>query len=117
MFFLVTLSAAWSVRRVFGQALFSRGRFDTQMFLLGAAFLLLETRAVTQLSLLFGSTWIVNTSVFGGVLAMVLAANTVASHWKGYKREPTFSRAIRNIIGATSFHAPVRDGKGWGQRA
>ena len=43
------------------------------MFLLGAAFLLLETRAVTQLSLLFGSTWIVNTSVFGGILAMVLA--------------------------------------------
>jgi len=98
VFFLVTLSAAWSVRRVFGQSLFSRGRFDTQMFLLGAAFLLLETRAVTQLSLLFGSTWIVNTSVFGGVLAMVLAANTVASRWKGYKREIWYGLLTLSLI-------------------
>jgi hypothetical protein len=51
------------------------------MFLLGAAFLLLETRAVTQLSLLFGSTWIVNTSVFGGILAMVLVANALAGRF------------------------------------
>jgi len=87
VFLLVGLSAAWSVRGVFGESLFSRGRFDPQMFLLGAAFLLLETRAVTQLSLLFGSTWIVNTSVFGGVLAMVLAANALAGRLTGYRRE------------------------------
>jgi hypothetical protein len=87
VFLLVGLTAAWAVRRVFGESVFSRGRFDAQMFLLGAAFLLLETRAVTQLSLLFGSTWIVNTSVFGGVLAMVLAANAFAAKVKSYKRE------------------------------
>ena len=66
MFFLVAVTRRLVVRACSATALFSRGRFDTQMFLLGAAFLLLETRAVTQLSLLFGSTWIVNTSVFGG---------------------------------------------------
>ena len=86
VFLLVGLTAAFAVRRVFGASVFSTGRFDAQMFLLGAAFLLLETRAVTQLSLLFGSTWVVNTSVFGGVLAMVLAANGVAGFLREYKR-------------------------------
>jgi spermidine synthase len=46
-------------------------------FLLGAAFLLLETKSVTELSLVFGSTWIVNAVVIAGFLAMALLANTV----------------------------------------
>ena len=44
------------------------------LFLLGVAFLLLETRAVTGFALLFGTTWIVNAFVFAGVLLAVLAA-------------------------------------------
>jgi hypothetical protein len=44
------------------------------LFLLGAAFLLLETKNVTGFALLFGTTWLVNAFVFGGVLAAVLAA-------------------------------------------
>jgi SAM-dependent methyltransferase len=41
---------------------------------LGAAFLLLETRAVTWSALLFGTTWIVNAIVFAGILVVVLLA-------------------------------------------
>jgi hypothetical protein len=41
---------------------------------LGAAFLLLETRAVTWSALLFGTTWLVNAIVFAGVLIVVLLA-------------------------------------------
>jgi hypothetical protein len=44
------------------------------LFLLGAAFLLLETKNVTGFALLFGTTWLVNAFVFGGVLLAVLAA-------------------------------------------
>jgi hypothetical protein len=33
----------------------------------------------------------------------------------GCWRLPTFTRAIRTIIGVTLFHGPVRDGKGWFQ--
>src|ERR1039458_3005613 len=47
-------------------------------FFLGAGFLLLETKAVTQLSLLFGTTWIVNSVVIGAFLAMALVANALA---------------------------------------
>ncbi len=44
------------------------------LFLLGAAFLLLETKNVTGFALYFGTTWLVNALVFGGVLIAVLAA-------------------------------------------
>src|SRR5208337_1383404 len=50
-------------------------RFNGRMFFLGAAFMLLETKAVVQLALLFGSTWIVNSMVFFTVLVLILLAN------------------------------------------
>jgi SAM-dependent methyltransferase len=51
------------------------------LFLLGAAFLLLETKAVTGFALLFGTTWVVNALVFAGVLLAVLAAVEVTRRW------------------------------------
>lgn len=44
-------------------------------FLLGLGFTLVESAAVVRLSLLFGSTWLVNAVVFAAVLAMIFAAN------------------------------------------
>lgn len=44
------------------------------LFFMGAAFLLLETRSITTFALLFGTTWIVNAIVFAGVLVAVLSA-------------------------------------------
>jgi hypothetical protein len=52
-----------------------RVALDSRMFFLGAAFMLLETRAVTQTALLFGSTWVVNSSVFFIILVLILLAN------------------------------------------
>jgi hypothetical protein len=46
----------------------------TDMFLLGAAFMLLETKNVIGFALYFGTTWLVNALVFFGVLVSVLAA-------------------------------------------
>jgi SAM-dependent methyltransferase len=46
-----------------------------RMFFLGAAFMLLETKAVVQMALLFGSTWLVNSAVFFTVLILILLAN------------------------------------------
>ncbi len=48
---------------------------DMAMFLLGAGFLLLETKSVTQMSLLFASTWRVNVLVFLSILTMIFFAN------------------------------------------
>lgn len=44
------------------------------LFFMGAAFLLLETKNVATFALLFGTTWFVNALVFAGVLVIVLAA-------------------------------------------
>ena len=49
--------------------------FDPLLFFMGAAFLLIETRGVTSLSLVFGSTWVVNAAIFSGILVTVLGAN------------------------------------------
>ena len=48
---------------------------DWTLFLLGASFLLLETKSVTEMSLLFGSTWQVNVLVFSAILMLIFGAN------------------------------------------
>lgn len=84
----ILIVAAWSARSVFG---FGRGgQFDLPLFLMGAAFLLIETRGVTSMSLLFGSTWIVNSAVFAGILTMVLCANLAVARWQWRNPTPWF---------------------------
>jgi len=48
---------------------------SVQLFFLGAGFMLVETKAVVTMALLFGSTWVVNSVVFFAVLVMILIAN------------------------------------------
>jgi len=50
-------------------------RPNWQMFFLGSGFMLLETKGVVHMSLLFGSTWVVNSIVFAAILIMILLAN------------------------------------------
>lgn len=50
-------------------------RPNWQMFFLGAGFMLLETKSVVHMTLLFGSTWLVNSIVFFAILSMILASN------------------------------------------
>ena len=50
-------------------------RPNWHMFFLGAGFMLLETKGVVEMALLFGSTWIVNSIVFVAILMMILCAN------------------------------------------
>jgi hypothetical protein len=49
------------------------------LFFIGAAFLLIETKAVTALGLIFGSTWLLNSIVIGAILVMILVANLLAA--------------------------------------
>ena len=78
--FLILVASALAARVSSRAPCGSVGRALTRMlpyrdlFLLGAAFLLLETKSVTGFALLFGTTWVVNALVFAGVLIAVLAA-------------------------------------------
>jgi hypothetical protein len=51
---------------------------DVDLFFMGAAFMLLETKNVVQFALLFGTTWFVNALVFFGILLTVYLAIEVA---------------------------------------
>jgi hypothetical protein len=55
-----------------------RMRPYADLFFMGGAFLLLETKNVVQFALLFGTTWAVNAAVFAGILLSVLAAIELA---------------------------------------
>jgi SAM-dependent methyltransferase len=55
------------------------GRWSWEMFLLGAAFMLLETKSIIQFALLWGSTWMVASLVIAAVLTMAMAATFVAA--------------------------------------
>jgi SAM-dependent methyltransferase len=55
------------------------GRWSWQFFLLGAGFMLLETKSIIQFALLWGSTWVVASLAILAVLGMALVSNYVVS--------------------------------------
>ena len=63
------------LRRRSGAAMAQSSGLLLQMFFLGAGFMLVETKAVVHMALLFGGTWIVNSVVIFAVLVMILIAN------------------------------------------
>ena len=76
-FYLLTLAlillAALALVRIMAGTLRPMGRY-LDLFCMGAAFLLLETKNVVQFALLFGTTWFVNSLVFLGILIAVYLA-------------------------------------------
>jgi len=70
---LIMLAVSLTLLRVFAPA--GGYRPNGRMFFLGAGFMLLETKGVVHLALLFGSTWVVNSIVFFAILVMVLLSN------------------------------------------
>ena len=74
MILVVSAIAVFATLR--GQA----GAWSWQFFLLGAGFMLLETKSIIQFALLWGSTWVVASLAIASVLTMALVANFVVAH-------------------------------------
>ena len=72
--------------------------FDLQMLFLGAGFMLVETKAVVRMALLFGGTWMVNTVVFFAVLVVIMMANLVVLKWRPTKLAPFYVGVILALI-------------------
>ncbi len=72
-------------------------RFDWHMFFLGTAFMLLEVKSLTTFSLLFGSTWLVNSLVFFAILSSVLLAILVNRRFK-FKRIGVFYLLLFGVL-------------------
>jgi len=73
---LILAASLVTVRLAAGRLRRMAGYLD--LWFMGAAFLLLETKNVVQFALLFGTTWFVNATVFAGILLSVLAAVELA---------------------------------------
>ena len=71
--------AVGAASRVTGVPL--RRGFSPHFFVLGIAFLLLETRSLVTFSLLFGTTWSVNALVFFAILLSVLVAIGISARF------------------------------------
>jgi hypothetical protein len=67
----IALVSLFIIARSFPEAL----RPDMHFWLLGAAFMLVEFKSITELALLFGTTWFVNSLAISGILVMALMAN------------------------------------------
>jgi SAM-dependent methyltransferase len=72
--------------------------FDAPMFFLGAGFMLIETKAVVHMALLFGSTWRVNSVVFFAVLLMILDANLFVLRAAPAKLWPYYTGLIVALV-------------------
>jgi hypothetical protein len=75
---LILLASIVLVRPAAGPYRRMAGYID--LFFMGAAFMLLETKNIVQFALLFGTTWFVNALVTAGVLVAVFAAVEVSRH-------------------------------------
>ena len=75
----------------------SGSALNLQLFFLGAGFMLVETKAVVTMALLFGSTWVVNSVVFLAVLVMILLANLWTLRFKAARLWPYYAGLLLTL--------------------
>src|SRR5262249_44932182 len=63
-------------------------RTDWHFFLLGAAFMLLETQNISKASVVLGNTWLVNAVIVSGIMMMILISNSIASRFPKIPKGP-----------------------------
>jgi spermidine synthase len=76
-----------------------------QFFFLGAGFMLLETKAIIQFALLWGSTWVVASLAIASVLCMALVANVIVERVE--IRRPLVVGSVLVALLAANFLLPI----------
>lgn len=75
-------------------------------FFLGAGFMLLETKSITEMGLVFGATWIVNSVVIASILLVILLANFFLMRYE--KFDKTYAAyALLGIAIAAAYLFPL----------
>jgi SAM-dependent methyltransferase len=75
-----------------------RARPSGRMFFLGAGFMLLETKGVVHMALLFGATWMVNSIVFFAILTMILLSNLYVVVMRPRRLEPYYTLLLAALL-------------------
>jgi SAM-dependent methyltransferase len=94
----MAIVAALSLALLFAVAPVRRARPNGQMFFLGAGFMLLETKAVVHMALLFGATWVVNSIVFFAILAMILVSNLYVLAARPKRLSPYYALLVAALL-------------------
>jgi spermidine synthase len=102
---LMLLAFGWRVTR------HQMNQPNMAMFFLGAGFMLLETKAVVHMALVYGSTWIVNTVVFSAILVMIFTANL----WVLRSKPSNLARyyVVLLVLLAANVVVPLNSFLGW----
>jgi SAM-dependent methyltransferase len=74
-----SLVSVWLTLHALGARGSEARGWSWQFFLLGAGFMLLETKSIIQFALLWGSTWVVASLAIASVLTMALIANAIVA--------------------------------------
>jgi SAM-dependent methyltransferase len=90
----MAIIATLSLAILLASAPVRRARPDGRMFFLGAGFMLLETKGVVHMALLFGATWLVNSIVFFAILTMILVANLYVTIVRPVRLAPYYALLI-----------------------
>lgn len=87
-------------------------RPNLHFLLLGAGFMLLETRSITQMALVFGATWNVNAIVIASVLLTILIANALVRAGRGLSSRTAYVLLVATLgLGAVfSFESLLQFG-------
>ncbi len=102
---MILIVAVFGVTAAVGRNFFQDAR--PVMFFLGAAFLLLETKSITEFSLLFGSTWTVNLFVVLGILIVILLANLLFLRFSAFPRWILFAGLFASLL--LCYGIPVKE--------
>jgi hypothetical protein len=90
----ILAATAVLLRLVLGRSL----RFHRGMFLLGAGFLLVETRVIAQLALLFGTTWRVSGIAILSILVIAWLGSIAARRWSGLSDRWLYAGLLASLV-------------------
>jgi spermidine synthase len=104
-----SLAAVWGAMRLAGGGPAKRDPTSravaAEFFFLGAGFMLLETKAIIQFALLWGSTWVVASLAIASVLCMALVANLIVERIE--IRRPLLVGAVLVALLAANYALPI----------
>ncbi|MDH3457610.1 MAG: hypothetical protein OER90_12300 [Gemmatimonadota bacterium] len=74
------------------------GSWSLPCFFLGAGFMLIETKGITELALVYGSTWVVVGAVIAAILLMAFFANLVVIRWGAPRPSVTYGLLVGSLV-------------------
>ncbi len=94
MIVVLLIVSAVFVRQSVPQA---AGRFSGSCFFLGAGFMLVETKGITELAVVYGSTWVVISAVIAAILVMAFLANLLVMRRGAPRPAVTYGLLIASL--------------------